>query len=197
MTTTPPPIAHSERLIAVVGPSGAGKDSVLEAWRTLIARERSQAMPHYAKRVITRAADAGGEAHEAVDPATFHRLREVGSFAIHWQAHGLHYGVRSESIAALQEGRWVVVNTSRAHLPVLREAAPGVRVVEITAPCEVLARRLAERAREDVVAMQQRLQRAGIGVQADLVVHNVGDVGDAARQLHEWWLTLPPQGGGR
>ena len=56
------PIAQSERLLAVVGPSGAGKDSVLAAWRALQQQQQATphapaALPHYARRVITRAAD--------------------------------------------------------------------------------------------------------------------------------------------
>jgi ABC-type phosphate/phosphonate transport system ATPase subunit len=55
-------------LVAVVGPSGAGKDTLMEA-----ARLRLEGRPgfRFARRVITRPADAGGEEHEALDRAAF------------------------------------------------------------------------------------------------------------------------------
>lgn len=188
------PIAHSERLLAVVGPSGAGKDSVLAAWRALLqqlqAPHAPAALPHYARRVITRAADPHGEAHEPVDEPTFHALRSTGALALHWQAHGLHYGVRLQDLAPLQQGRWVVVNASREHLPTLRAIAPAVRVVEITAPAALRAQRLSHRAREDAVAVHARLARAVQPAHADMVLHNTGDVNAAARRLHAWWSAL-------
>lgn len=188
------PIAHSERLLAVVGPSGAGKDSVLNAWRALLLSSASgEAMaPHHARRVITRAADPGGEAHEPVDEATFIALRNAGELVLHWQAHGLFYGVRSRDLQPLQQGRWVVVNASRAHLPALRAAAPAARVVEITAPAPLLAQRLAHRAREDAAAAQARLARLVPPSNADFVVHNTGDVRAAAQRLQAWWRCVSP-----
>jgi ribose 1,5-bisphosphokinase len=182
-------IAHSERLLAVVGPSGAGKDSVLNAWRALLRSSApgGPATPHHARRVITRAADPDGEAHEPVDEATFIALRSAGELALHWQAHGLLYGVRSCDLQPLQQGRWVVVNASRAHLPALRAVAPAARVVEITAPAPLLAQRLARRAREGAAAVQERLAREVPPSHADLVVHNTGDVLAAALRLQVWW----------
>lgn len=185
-------IAHSERLLAVVGPSGAGKDSVLKAWRALLLPPRPAlaARLHHAQRVITRAADPHGEAHEPIDETGFLALRAAGALAVQWQAHGLHYGVRHQALAPLQAGSWVVLNASREHLPRLRAAAPAVRVVEITAPPAMLAQRLAARSREDAFAVEARLARYALPAQAELVVHNTGDVETAALQLHAWWERL-------
>ncbi|MEA2777827.1 MAG: thymidine phosphorylase, partial [Acetobacteraceae bacterium] len=73
-------------LILVVGPSGAGKDTVLALARAaLLADPRFR----FVRRVITRPADAGGEDHEAVSDFEFGQR----SFALRWQAHGLHYGI--------------------------------------------------------------------------------------------------------
>ncbi|MGY4827070.1 phosphonate metabolism protein/1,5-bisphosphokinase (PRPP-forming) PhnN [Sphaerotilaceae bacterium SBD11-9] len=179
-----PPIAHSERLIVVVGPSGAGKDSVLQAWAALRGGE---AAVHTARRVITRPADGGVEQHEAVSADEFSALSGSGAFATAWQAHGLAYGVRHRALAPLATGGWVLLNGSRAHLPTLRQQAPRLRVVEITAPPAVLAQRLARRGREDEAAVTARLQRQVAGAQADLTLVNDSSVDEVARGLQRWF----------
>ena len=178
-----PAIADARRLIVVVGPSGAGKDSVLRGWREAVGA----AAPAFAQRVITRAPDAA-EAHEAVTGADFAGMRTRGLLATWWQAHGLDYGVRWQQLEPLVQGRWVVLNGSRAHLPALRAQAPGLRVVEVSAPVHVRAQRLATRAREDASAREGRLAReiAG-GVDADLALVNDGELRHSVDALLRWW----------
>ena len=180
-----PTIPHSERLIVVVGPSGAGKDSVLRAWAGLRSPEGPQVQQ--AQRVITRPADGGAEQHEAVSNEDFLALQAIGALATSWQAHGLSYGVRHRAFAALAAGDWVVLNSSRAHLPTLREQAPGLSVIEITAPASVRAGRLAGRGREDAAAVALRLQRAAPAAQADLTLVNDSSVLEVAQGLQSWW----------
>jgi ribose 1,5-bisphosphokinase len=138
-------------LVLVVGPSGAGKDTVLGmARRALAADSRFR----FVRRAITRPAEAGGEDHEAVSEAAFDRR----AFALHWQAHGLRYGIPADIVQDLDRGAVVVANASRA---VIAEAAAKfpVRVIEVTAPPDVLARRLAERGRETAEDAARRLAR--------------------------------------
>src|SRR3954452_5276441 len=125
-------------LVLVVGPSGAGKDTLLDAARQALADDTRF---RFVRRVITRPADAGGEAHEAVTEAEF----AARDFALQWQAHGLRYGIPAE---AIEERVVAVANVSRT---VIAEAARRfrVRVIEVTAPPDVLASRLASRGRED------------------------------------------------
>ena len=180
-----PSIAGAGRLIVVVGPSGAGKDSVLRGWRA------APDAPHFAQRVITRAPDAT-EQHEAVVPGDFAGLRAQGLLATWWRAHGLDYGVRCSQLEPLARGRWVVVNGSRAHLPALRAQAPGLRVVEIGAPAHVLAQRLAARAREDAAGRESRLGRlVDTPVEAELVLINDGELQRSVDRLVQWWQSLP------
>jgi ribose 1,5-bisphosphokinase len=180
-----PSIAHSERLVVVVGPSGAGKDSVLRAWAALLA---TQPVPvHIAQRSITRPADGGHEDHEALTPESYDALQQADAFAIAWQAHDLGYGVRHTELAPLAQGHWVVLNGSRAHLPVLRAQAPRLAVVEVTAPASQLAARLAHRGREDAQAVSTRLQRAAPPVHADLTLVNDSSLQEVAQALHRWW----------
>jgi ribose 1,5-bisphosphokinase len=179
-----PAIAGARHLLVVVGPSGAGKDSVLAAWLAL--RPPGAAGPHLARRSITRPADAH-EPHEALDVATFDALARSDAFATHWRAHGLHYGVRHAELAPLARGRTVVLNSSREHLPRLRAQAPGLSVVEITAPVHVRAQRLAGRAREDAAGVAARLQRALPPVHADFTLVNDSSLHEVAQALQRWW----------
>lgn len=183
---TTPPLAHGQRLLVVVGPSGAGKDSVLAAWAALRAESPGPRV-HTARRTITRPADGGAEAHEPVSADSFAALRRAGAFFTDWEAHGLAYGVRHAELAPLAAGGWVVLNSSRAHLPVLQRQAPGLAVIEITAPPAVRAERLAQRAREDAAAATARLQRDLPPVQAELTLVNDGALHEVAHALQRWW----------
>jgi phosphonate metabolism protein PhnN/1,5-bisphosphokinase (PRPP-forming) len=138
-------------LVLVVGPSGAGKDTLLDAARAALA---SDGRFRFVRRVITRSAEAGGEAHEAVTPAEFATRR----FALRWHAHGIDYGIPEDIEAELRDGRIVVASVSRG---VVAEAASryDVRVIVVTAPSEVLAARLFARGREPAADIARRLSR--------------------------------------
>lgn len=141
------------RLIAVVGPSGVGKDSLMEA---LCARRPDLAR---VRRVITRAPEAGGEDHEAVGPALFAARAAGGDFALHWQAHGLSYGVPASVDAVLGAGRDALVNLSRGVLGKAARRFDTLHVLHVTARPEVLAERLSGRGRESAGEIARRLSR--------------------------------------
>lgn len=178
--------SHSHRLLVVVGRSGVGKDAVIGAW---LRRFEPADRPHVARRVITRDRHPS-EDHEPVSVAAFHDLAASGRFAFHWQAHGLHYGVRGSELAPLRAGRCVVVNGSRQHLPQLRDAAPHARVVEIVLPEALRLARLQARGRESAGELAARLTRAAPDSAADLVIDNSGPLADAVAALHGWWSAL-------
>jgi ribose 1,5-bisphosphokinase len=146
-----------QHLVYVIGPSGAGKDSVLQTLRT---KWVNMPLAHWAKRTITRSVQAGGEQHESVEAQEFERLLATNAFAMSWQANGLSYGIRRAELAPLAKGECVFVNGSRAHLPLLLHQWPEAAIVLITAPEDVLAQRLQTRAREDNQAIAKRLARA-------------------------------------
>lgn len=141
-------------VIAVVGPSGAGKDSLMSA--LAVSGPRLRLM----RRVITRAPEAGGEDYQAVTEAEFSALERNGVFALHWQAHGLHYGIPRD-IETLRAGAGgVLVNLSRAVLLQAQEVFGDFIVLSVTARPEVLAERLSARGREGAEEVQRRLARA-------------------------------------
>jgi len=121
-------------LILVVGPSGAGKDSLIAAARCALAKTGRFVFP---RREITRDPALGGEDFMAVSAADFAARERTGHYALSWRAHGLCYGVPRAIETALAEGRAVVVNASRAVIPEARKLYAPLRVVLVSAPREL------------------------------------------------------------
>jgi phosphonate metabolism protein PhnN/1,5-bisphosphokinase (PRPP-forming) len=165
-------------LVGVVGPSGAGKDTLMDGARAALAGD---ARFVFARRVITRPAAAGGEDHEPATRADFARMRDQGDFALWWDAHGLSYGIPARVAAEAVQGRVVVANLSRS---VLVEAAARfpLLVLEITAPLELRAARLAARGRESVEDVANRLRREA-PLPAGLDISRVVNDGPAERGI--------------
>jgi len=160
-------------LFLVVGPSGAGKDSIIAGARE---RLRGDEPIVFARRLITRPAAAGGEDHLPLSSQQFTDWRDGGGLMLHWRAHGLDYGLPRELAAVLTAERSVVANVSRTVIADARQRFAPVTVVAISASPETLAARLAARGREDAAEIEERLQRAGAlsAGEADLVIDNDG-----------------------
>ena len=176
-------------MVVVVGPSGAGKDSVMSYAARHFADETRL---KFVRRVITRPADAGGEAHEAIDIDSFRRRAADGDFAVSWEAHGLSYGIPSETLGELAEGVTLVANGSRSALPAFAGVYPRLRVVLVTARPDILA----ARGRESAEAIAGRLDRAApeIVVAADtVVIDNSGALEDAGEAFVSLLASVLPR----
>lgn len=149
-------------LFVIVGPSGVGKDTLLDGARQALSGE---ARIRFARRVITRPADAGGEDHHAVTEAEFEALLARGAFIHHWHAHGLRYGIARDVADDLAAGIGVVLNTSRNEIAAFRQLADRVVVIHVTASPEAVEKRLRARGRESEADIARRLNRiAGHGL---------------------------------
>jgi ribose 1,5-bisphosphokinase len=169
------------RLILVVGPSGAGKDTLIGLARTACADDGNVVFP---RRVVTREASTF-EDNEQISPEAFRQARMRGDFAVHWEAHGHCYALPRAIDDDIVAGRTVVANVSRAMVGAMRRAYADVTVVSITAPTEILAERLAARARGSDGQIEDRLGRAveDLATAPDVTIVNVGGVEDHAREL--------------
>jgi ribose 1,5-bisphosphokinase len=159
-------------IFAVVGPSGAGKDTLIRG--ALAVRSDLRVV----RRVITRPAAAGGEDFDGVPDDAFALRRDRGDFALHWQAHGLAYGIPKDQLDAPGD---VIFNGSRAALPEATAVIPGLRVILVTAPDIVLAARLAARGREGAADIRARLSRGRFEMPAGIAFRTV--INDATPEI--------------
>ena len=160
------------RIFAVVGPSGAGEDTLIAG--ALTARPDLRLV----RRVITRPTEAGGEDFEGVTTADFAQREQRGEFALTWQAHGLSYGIPKAQVTAAGD---IPFNGSRAALPMAARVFPGLRVILVTAPEVVLAARLAARGRETAEDIRARLSRAAFEMPEGVAFQTV--VNDVTREI--------------
>ena len=169
------------RLILVVGPSGAGKDTLLGLARAACAEDPTIVFP---RRVITREASAS-EVNEEVSAEAFREALAHDEYAMHWEAHGHRYALRRTIDDDIGAGHTVVANVSRTVIPAMRNAYANVVVVSITAPPDVLAARIAMRARGSDGKIEQRLGRTVNEVVAapDVTIVNVSSAEYHSRQL--------------
>lgn len=151
------PLPNVGRLILVVGPSGSGKDTLLDAARVAFA---GRSDIHFARRDITRPASAGGEKHREISVVQFEEALSAGEYPLHWDAHQLRYGVRRAQLEPLALGVSVVLNGSRSIIDEVLASNTNAHVLSIRVGREILQERLQNRGREGDAAVQARLDRA-------------------------------------
>ena len=171
--------------IAVVGPSGAGKDSLI--------RGAVQVRPDLilARRAITRPRAPESEDFESLADAVFTTRKNAGNFVLDWQAHGLRYGIPGGVELDLAAGRSVVANLSRGVIDAARTRFDPFQVIVVTAPILVLAERLSLRGRETAEEIAERLQRAEHAAPQGPDVHVVENSGTIEEGVSSFLAVLP------
>jgi ribose 1,5-bisphosphokinase len=174
-------------LYYVIGPSGAGKDSLLNYARQHM--ESSTAVV-FAHRYITRPADAGGENHVSLSQAEFVCRAQMGCFAMQWYCHNNWYGIGVEINQWLEMGLKVVVNGSRAYLENALQKYPRLIPVVVSASPQILRQRLMGRGRESIEEIEQRMMQAMLSQQKIdhprmVRINNEGALMDAGDYLIE------------
>lgn len=170
-------------MAVVVGPSGAGKDTLMN-----LAARHFAGRPdvHFVRRVITREGDAGNEDHRSVSEVDFDAMEQSGAFAVSWEAHGLKYGIPADVTNELARGNLVIANGSRSVLHRFQAAFPRLKIINVTARREVLAERLMARGRESREDVMKRLDRSTITFDGSYDVtdiDNSGTLEDAERAI--------------
>lgn len=144
------------KLFYIMGPSGSGKDTFIQALREQWPNDLL-----VAHRYITRSAAAGGENHIELSQIEFKQRREGQLFSMYWQANQHSYGLGLEVKHWLEQGFDVVMNGSRAYLPSAEEKF-GEQLIPIVIHVkgDILEQRLRARGRESEGEILCRLQRA-------------------------------------
>lgn len=179
-------------LVAVVGPSGAGKDTLIRlAFEGLGDEPRIE----LARRTITRSPDGETEDHDSLDADAFANVEATGGFCLTWRAHGLAYGLPLAIEERVRAGRIVVANLSRRSLADAAARFGRIAVVEITAPRSVLVERIAARGRESADEIERRLARqVGLDIptrcESSLTIDNSGPPRPNADALRTHLLRL-------
>lgn len=169
-------------LVLVVGPSGAGKDTLIDAARAACAGDDRI---RFVRRAVTRDASPA-EDHASLSDAEFDKALSHGAFAFWWQAHGHRYGVPAAIEADLAAGRSVVCNVSRTIVAALRQRYRHCHVVLVTAPEAVRQARVAARRRDSDGDPLQRARRPAPGpeeLRPALVIDNSGTIAAGAAAL--------------
>ena len=125
-------------LFLIVGPSGVGKDTLLDGAKKKLSGDRF----HFSRRFITRPIDKGGEDHIPITERSFSKNKTKGTFFHTWQAHGFKYGINENITSLLASGVNVVVNVSRNEVQFFKSKLENVITIQISAPREIIERRL-------------------------------------------------------
>ncbi len=168
--------------VAVAGPSGAGKDSLISCARAALSGDRRFV---FVRRVVTRSSDTS-EDHDSLSEPAFRFRADTGDFALWWEANGLLYGLPATVRDDLSQGRIVVANISRDVIARVRESFPRALIIHITATVDVLSKRLASRGRENEPERSERLSRSLLReqtVEADIRIENNGALAEAGARF--------------
>lgn len=179
--------ARSGHLVLVVGPSGAGKDSVLNGARAHFSGDRNFVFP---RRFVTRLGNAAAEDHVSMTEMEFAIAVAEDAFALWWRAHGNFYGIGRSIAGDLDAGAVVAVNCSRTAIGEALERFENVTVVEVSAPPEVLVSRIVARGRETAEQAGKRVSRDVPGYPAGVSVVQIVNDGPVEQAVDRFCALL-------
>jgi len=185
------PGAPGALLVIVSGPSGVGKDSVIEEIRR-VPRDPDY---HYVVTCTTRprrSYEVDGVHYHFLDEAEFRRLRDEGELLEANEVHGNWYGTpRSDVRDALGQGHDVILKIDVQGAAVVKQKVPQALLIFLVPPSlEDLFGRLQSRATEtaDELDIRQRNAALELARQSDfdhVVVNETGQIERTARRIHE------------
>jgi ribose 1,5-bisphosphokinase len=170
-------------LFYVIGASGAGKDTLINYARTRINGSQPVIFAH---RYITRPRFIGNENHISLSDEEFKSRLNANLFALHWESHGYLYGIGCELDTWLENGFHVVINGSRAYLPIAKKIYPDMKAILIDAAVGIINQRLSNRGREASMEIENRIvHNAEISVDLSdcIKIQNDGMVEEAGEEL--------------
>jgi guanylate kinase len=150
-------------LVVVSGPSGVGKDTIIDALRARSAASEY----HYVVTSTTRPPRPGevdGTSYHFLSRERFTALRDAGAFLEWAEVHGNWYATpRAEVRRALAGGRDVILKIDVQGAAAVKSLIPDALLVFVVPPSlETLFRRLRTRATETAEQLELRQRNAAI-----------------------------------
>jgi guanylate kinase len=183
--------APGAMLVVISGPSGVGKDAILDVLRGL----PGHADHHYVVTCTTRARRPGeidGLSYHFLDPERFHELKAAGGLLEANEVHGNWYGTPRRQVAdALEAGRHAILKIDVQGADVVRSQVPDALLIFIAPPSvDALVERLTGRATEtdEELLLRQRNAAEEMARQKDydyVVVNETGEVDRTAERIGE------------
>jgi guanylate kinase len=149
----------SGRLVILSGPSGVGKDSVLDRWKT--ADPRVVRVVAYCTRA-PRSGEVDGVDYHFVTREQFMAKAEAGDFLEYKEVHGNLYATPLKDMEALlADGRIAVLKIDvQGALSVMEKRDDAISIFLLAPSAEELERRIRKRGTDDEATIQKRLKNA-------------------------------------
>jgi guanylate kinase len=176
-------------LVIVSGPSGVGKDTVIDAFRRL-PEDRDVFHVVTSTTRDRREGEVHGASYDFLTPERFAAMRDAGGFLEHAEVHGQWYGTpRARVRDALVAGRDVMLKIDVQGAATVKELVPDALLIFLVPPSlEELFERLVSRATETADELETRQRNAAIelaraGDYDYLVVNETGEVARTAERI--------------
>jgi len=176
-------------LVIVSGPSGVGKDTVIETFRRL----HTGGDVFHVVTSTTRGRREGeveGVSYDFLAPERFAATRDAGGFLEHAEVHGYWYGTPLSSVRdALVAGRDVMLKIDVQGAAAVKERITDALLIFLVPPSlEELFERLVSRASESADELETRQRNAAIELARSgdydyLVVNETGEVARTAERI--------------
>lgn len=141
----------------IMGPSGAGKDSVIKEVSEHFGDEISRPLRYITRKIAANDA----EHHNVLTPQTFEEFSEKSCFSLYWKANGFHYGYDKQWLADLDEGKIVLLNGSRSYWDEAKiKYGEKLCPIYFNISLEQQANRLQGRGRESAKEIEARISRS-------------------------------------
>lgn len=148
------------KIFYLVGASGAGKDTILNAYKKTTVNDNEKIV--VAHRYITRTATVAskGENFISLSNEEFLLREKNRLFALNWQANNCCYGIGVELDIWLKNGLSVIVNGSRSYMLKAQKKYPtNLITIIVDVPEDILRKRLVLRQRESLQEIDERIDR--------------------------------------
>jgi guanylate kinase len=185
--------APGAMLIIISGPSGVGKDTIIDALRRNERKTSRDGHRHYVVTVTTRARREGeidGVDYNFVSRDEFLRIRDARGFLEANEVHGNWYGSPRDQVrAALAAGKDAILKIDVQGAQIVKEQVSQALLIFVVPPSlETLFQRLRSRATEtaDELELRQRNAALEIARQDDydhVVVNETGQVERTAASI--------------